>query len=442
MTVSRREFLGISAKALVISPFLNLTALASQEDLLTSLFTGAIAICQHMTNATSAQFTVLTQGKMPYVYRVLDSQGRHLPVEIWDHEIRASSEFGLDKLFVKNLLPQERYRLRVIDKDRGTILDERFFKPLPLTNKRSLRFALVSCMKDTYFFQRKNMWNRLFSHKPEMIFAVGDTVYADSGSDSADGIWRRYCESRSRLYHFRQPYLIPTLATWDDHDFGKNNANKNFRLKEASRRIFDMFWGNKEVQGLRRGYGVSFEFTGFGQRFFFMDDRYFRDDPGVRKALHWGGDQQEHFLERLDESSKPSWIFNGSQFFGHYYRQESLLKDYNANLNDVLKKISKLEAPVVFGTGDVHFSEVLEIEQKLLGYKTYEFTSSAMHSMTFPVGQIMRNDRRVAYSWHHNYLIISSTVTGGSLKTRTESYDRYGRRLFSHRGVVSRDQAT
>lgn len=443
MTISRRNFLSLSAKALAVSSAFNTKASASFAEVLNSLYTGDIAICQHMTNASTSQFTVLTQGKTPYAYQVLDSQGHSVPVQMWDHDFRSSNGCGLDKLFVQNLKPQERYRLRVLDKDRGTILDERTFRALPLTTKKSLRFALVSCMDDSYFYQRTNMWNRLFDHRPEMIFAIGDTVYADSDNDeSAEGLWRRYCETRSLLSHFRQPNLIPTLATWDDHDFGKNNADKSFRLKEVSRRIFDLFWGCREVEGLRRGYGVSSVFTGFGQRFFFMDDRYFRDEPGLSKGLHWGRDQQDHFLERLGENNKPSWIFNGSQFFGYYFKQESLLKDYSANLKDILKKISRVSAPVVFGSGDVHFSEILELEPQVLGYKTFEFTSSSMHSLTLPLGQIMRNDRRVEYSWHHNYLIINATATEKGLKTLTESYGRFGRNLFTHRGQVGKGSGT
>ncbi len=193
-----------------------------------------------------------------------------------------------------------------------------------------------------------------------------------------------------------------------------------------------------EVEGLRRGYGVSSVFTGFGQRFFFMDDRYFRDEPGLSKGMHWGRDQQDSFLERLGENSKPSWILNGSQFFGHYIKQESMLKDYTANFEDILKKISRVSAPVVFGSGDVHFSEILELESKVLGYKTFEFTSSSIHSFALPLGQIMPNRRRVEYSWHHNYLIISSTATEKGLKTSTQSFGRFGRNLFSHRGVINK----
>lgn len=443
MAISRREFMTLSAQGLALSTIFSSKAFGSLADNLNSLFTGAIPICQHMTNAYTTQISVLTVGKMPYAYRVLDSQGRDIPLEIWDHGIRKYNNTGIDKLFIENLIPQMTYRLRVIDKDRGTVLDERIFRSLPLATKKSLRFALVSCMDDNFFYQRRNMWNRLFAHQPELIIITGDSVYADIQSDgSADGLWRRYCETRSLLHHFRQPQLIPTLATWDDHDYGVNNGNKNYHMKEFARKTFDLFWGSKEVSGFRRGHGVSSVLTGFGQRFFLMDDRYFRDEPGLSKGLHWGSDQQDLFFERLGENNKPTWILNGSQFFADYYRQESFLKDHSANFKDILKKLSRASAPVVFGSGDVHFSEILEIEPQILGYKTYEITSSSIHSTAIPLGQILHNHRRVEYSWHHNYLIIDSTVTEKGLETKSESFGRFGRSLFTHEGSISRNESS
>ncbi len=88
MTISRREFLSLSSQTLIVSSFMHSKAFASEAEALGSLFTGNIPICQHMTNSTTSQFTVLTQGNFPYAYKVLDSQGREVPVQIWDHDFR------------------------------------------------------------------------------------------------------------------------------------------------------------------------------------------------------------------------------------------------------------------------------------------------------------------------------------------------------------------
>lgn len=435
METSRRDFF-----ALLGGTFLSASSIAKafDEEIFESYFTGHIPISQHMTNESSAQFSVLTAGARPYVYRVYDPQGRELNVEMWDHEKRKDSPWAVDKLIVQNLVSGTKYRLRVIDKETGVILDERFFKNLALTQKRNLRFALISCACDIYHYQNRNMWDHLFEHEPEMIFLIGDACYADLLSDGTESdLWRRQSETRRTLNHFRKPRLVPTLAVWDDHDYGQNNSDKHFKHKKMSQRCFSLFFGSKDVEGFKNTLGVGSVFSAFGQRFFFMDDRYFRDTPNTG-GLMWGGEQQELFFDMLAQNEKPAWILNGSQFFGNYKKEESFQNNYLKNLIDITRKLSKVSAPVVFGSGDVHFSEVMGIEPRLLGYKTYEFTSSSIHSFNIPVTWLYANPRREASAWQQNFMIIKSSVIEDGMKISSYATGRFGKDLFYHDATVSR----
>ncbi|WP_413558652.1 phosphodiesterase [Bdellovibrio sp. HCB209] len=390
-----------------------------------------------MTNSHSVQLSVLTEKGKAYAYRVSDSQGRPVNCQVWDREFRKSYHQGIEKLSVTGLSPEQTYYLQVIDKNRGTVLDERVFKSLKLSSRSNIRFALVSCASDFFVTHARVMWDHLFAQKPDFIFLVGDAVYADFRCPTTEkDIWRRYCETRSRLKHFRQPRLIPMIATWDDHDYGLNNTCKNFEFKKSSQRAFDVFFGSKDTDGYRKSMGVGSQLSAFGQRFFFLDDRYFRDQAGA--GMMWGQEQQDQLFERICESSKPAWLFNGSQFFGNYIKQESFIKDFGKNFTDVLTRLRKCQAPVVFGSGDVHFSEVIGVEPKYLGYKTYEYTSSAIHSLNFPLKLLYRNPRREAFTWHHNFLIIDSTVQNNGLKIKTKSINARNKIAFSHEAVVKR----
>lgn len=443
MESSRRDFLGLMGGTLLSVSSLAESAEANSlakfdAEIFQSYFTGHIPISQHMTNESTAQFSILTKGAMPFVYRVYDSQGGELEVEMWDHEKRKDSPWAIDKLIVNNLSSGCKYRLRVLDKHRGIVLDERFFKNLLLTKKKTLRFALISCACDIYHYQNRNMWNHLFDHQPEMIFLVGDACYADLGADGSErDLWRRQTETRRTLNHFRQPILIPTLAVWDDHDYGHNNADKHYQNRKMSKRCFQLFFGSKNVEGFENTLGVGFIFSGFGQRFFFMDGRYFRDTANTG-GMMWGSEQQELFLDMLAQNDRPSWIFNGSQFFGNYKMEESFQSNYFKNLIDVTRKISKVAAPVVFGSGDVHFSEVMSIEPRVLGYKTYELTSSCIHSFNLPATWIYGNPRRETGTWKQNFMIVRSTVLDGGLKISSYATGRFGRDLFYHEGTVFR----
>ncbi|MFV8257292.1 alkaline phosphatase D family protein [Bdellovibrio bacteriovorus] len=438
MSTSRREFLGNATKSMLIYTSLPAGLALAGNEYQSDLYTGKVPICQNMTNEISAQFTILTEGKNPYAYRVKDSQGRDLPVRKWDEEHRKHSGYGIDKLIAEKLQADQLYRLQVIDKDRGTVLDERIFKSLPLNRKTNLRFAMISCSCDIYHSQNSNMWDRMFAELPELVFVLGDSVYCDLGSDGTEkDLWRRHCETRMTLAHFRQPRLIPTLATWDDHDYGRNNENRHYAMKHVSRRIFECFFGSTPVAGYRKGHGVGSVLTGFGQRFFLMDDRFFRDEPRTG-GMMWGSDQQEWLLQTLGENEKPAWLMNGSQYFSSYIGNDSFQKEYMRNLSDLTGKLRRLEAPVVFASGDVHFSEVLKIEPQLLGYRTFEFTSSAMHSINYPTAWYMRNPRRLTHTWKHNFMIMKTETIKNGISTDLYCLGRTGKMLISHAGTVQR----
>ena len=55
-------------------------------------------------------------------------------------------------------------------------LSEKTFKTLNL-NQREFSFAVASCMDDKWTHQ--HIWEELMSFQPDMIFLIGDVVYAD-----------------------------------------------------------------------------------------------------------------------------------------------------------------------------------------------------------------------------------------------------------------------
>jgi alkaline phosphatase D len=439
MKTSRRGLLKLSAQSLAgmsLGP-LFLPRISSADPI--GAFTGAVPIVQLMTNHDSAQFSVLTPSPEPYAYRAFDNLGRELPVRKWDLGSRVGSPYLNEKLTIEGLQDNDWYRLEILDIHTGRQIDERLFKNLPLNSDRPARFAMVSCAFDIKVPTADKMWQSLSDNRPDMIFFTGDTSYADyvdfTGGEL--GRWKRYVETRLSLHLYRLRILIPTFAIWDDHDFGLNNGDKTFALSQAMLEIFELFWRPQEVPGYQKTFGVGFEFSGFGQKFCFMDNRSYRD---VRhgNGFHWGSDQQDLLLEGLDQTEVPTWILSGSQFFGCYKNEESFQIDHPKNFVDFLQKLARVKSPVVFGSGDVHFSEIMKLEPQLLGYQSYEFTSSSIHSFTSPHFELFKNARRESFTWKHNYLIIDSARRGMGLSISTESYGVNRDKYFSHQATVSR----
>ncbi len=86
----------------------------------------------------------------------------------------------------------------------------------------------------------------------QLMLWLGDNTYlreADYTSNS--GIYYRYNHTRAI------PDLQQLLATkhnyaiWDDHDFGPNDGNSSYELKNTTLQAFKDYWGNKSYGGSR-----------------------------------------------------------------------------------------------------------------------------------------------------------------------------------------------
>jgi hypothetical protein len=149
--------------------------------------------------------------------------------------------------------------------------------------------------------------------------------------------------------------------------------------------------------------------------------------------------QEDWLMKSLAEAATPTWLLNGSQFFGKYLEKDSFEGRHPYQFKRVLEKLRSIEAPVVFGSGDVHFSEVMRIEKPALGYETFEITSSSMHSLTAPWVNIRKtNPRRIATTWHYNYVVVQARAQAGRLDFRALSLGKNLNVYFDQKASITR----
>jgi len=76
------------------------------------------------------------------------------------------------------------------------------------------------------------------------------------------------------------------LATWDDHDFGQNDAGASFAFKERAERVYETCWGSSAAVRNRPGVQDSIIVGPGGKRvqIILLDTRFFR---GELKSLPW-----------------------------------------------------------------------------------------------------------------------------------------------------------
>ena len=70
------------------------------------------------------------------------------------------------------------------------------------------------------------------------------------------------------------------LATWDDHDFGQNDAGASFAFKERAERVYETYWGSLAAVRSRPGVQDSIIVRPGGKRvqIILLGTRFFRGE--------------------------------------------------------------------------------------------------------------------------------------------------------------------
>ncbi len=109
------------------------------------------------------------------------------------------------------------------------------------------RIAFGSCAKH---WQHQPIWETVIAAKPDLFLFLGDAIYADTDGVTAwavtekqlQGEWNRLADKPE---YQRLRASVPIMATWDNHDYGTHNGGSEFELKEASKKIFLDFFGQR-----------------------------------------------------------------------------------------------------------------------------------------------------------------------------------------------------
>jgi phosphodiesterase/alkaline phosphatase D-like protein len=311
----------------------------------------------------------------------------------------------------------------------GEIVDTRTFSTLPdKTNEISL--AVASCMSDFFLFPHEKMWNSLIKQNPDIMFFLGDNVYA-AVKDPIEPkeIWKRYVETRQKLEIFYADRLIPIFATWDDHDFGWDNGDKTYAYTKESTQIFRDFFPQDSIANiLTPGPGVAQILDLYNQRFIFTDDRTFRDP--VNGNSMWGMEQESWVKQLFLNANGPLWLISGSQVFGKYGSSESMENDFPQHLERLQSTFKSTTVPFFILSGDLHASEVMRLTPDLTGQETLEITSSSMHAYHSPFGDLKDNPRRVAGYDSDNFIILKLNPNQNRPKFSITSFDKENKITF------------
>ncbi|WP_233999902.1 alkaline phosphatase D family protein [Porphyrobacter sp. TH134] len=142
------------------------------------------------------------------------------------------------------------------------------------------RIAFGSCNHQS---APQHMWAQIASANPQLFLMIGDNVYGDNGWNADAGL-----ESLRSAYALQASHpeftgfraRFPMMATWDDHDYGLNDAGGGFPFRRWGETLFETFWGSSDAVRSRPGVYESSITGPEGKRVqvILLDTRYFRSD--------------------------------------------------------------------------------------------------------------------------------------------------------------------
>jgi alkaline phosphatase D len=276
----------------------------------------------------------------------------------------------------------------------------------------TLLFSAVLCAKapsrilfGSCSHQDKDMaiFNSIIKDNPEVFIFLGDNIYGDTQDMAVLG--NKYQKLGAKPGFKKLKEQAELIAIWDDHDFGANDAGKEYPMKEASRALMLDFWQEPE-DSLRRtredGIYTSYLY-GEGQqsiRVILPDLRWNRDPlshvspeeyTSERKPKKMGpykansdtnasmlGEKQWLWLEQeLQKPGRIKVIGSSVQLLADFTGWESWA-NFPADRQRLFKLIKQHKVNgVVLISGDTHWGEVSYYDQDL-DYPLWEVTSSGL----------------------------------------------------------------
>ena len=266
------------------------------------------------------------------------------------------------------------------------------------------------------------IWQTIADANPDLLLLLGDNIYADI----VDGRLRpatpeRIAEAYQQLAALPEfdklRRRVPILATWDDHDYGDNDAGAEWEHKDIAAEMFHDFFGTPRDSPRRRQAGV-YNATTFGPpgkrvQVIMLDTRYFRSElqqaeermPGWRSRPYQPatgpdvtmlGEMQWQWLEeQLREPAEVRIIGSSIQVISdeHPFEKWDNFPNERERLYRLIRQTGA--GGVVIISGDRHLAD-LSLDTDAVGYPLYDITASGLNQATEGWRAMEPNRKRVA----------------------------------------------
>ncbi|MFD2513062.1 alkaline phosphatase D family protein [Pontibacter locisalis] len=278
------------------------------------------------------------------------------------------------------------------------------------------------------------LWAAINQSNPDVWVWLGDNIYGDS--DTMAVLQRKYNMVLQEPGYQQLQANAKVIGVWDDHDYGKNDAGKEYEMKEESAQLFWDFIGEPANSPRRQQEGVYSSHT-FGPdekqvKVILLDSRYHRDSLArinkvyqVNRTGDILGEEQWEWLEKELKNSKAeiNIIGNGIQILP----QEQVFEKWD-NFPAARKRLLNLIASsgakgVILLSGDRHIAEISKTTVSGMSYPLYEVTSSGLTHVysgsnvepnKYRVGVLIKqvNFGVLNFDWSNNTVKVDMLIKG------------------------------
>lgn len=242
------------------------------------------------------------------------------------------------------------------------------------------RIALGSCYVPQ--FKMADVWRAIAGHDPQLFLYMGDNVYQSEEN------------GRPELHELRAAYAAlavdrpfatlraktHVMVTWDDHDYGMNNAGAEFPARLESEALFKRVWAVSETDPRAHRAGVYYRESagpeGRRTQVIVLDTRYFRSSQTML------GEEQWRWLEQtLSEAADFRLLVSSIPVLMEAEEGESW-RHWPKERERLFELIAQTEARnLLIVSGDSHFGTYYR-NDVAVSWSLHELTAS---SLNFPM---------------------------------------------------------
>ncbi|KAK8466981.1 hypothetical protein PHAVU_008G212600 [Phaseolus vulgaris] len=245
------------------------------------------------------------------------------------------------------------------------------------------RIAFGSCSNQN---APQPIWDAVVDFRPQIFIWLGDNIYGDFkrpfkifGRERTVGPWKnvprfvpsseqemkaRYEKAKSSPGYVRLHQNAKVIGTWDDHDYGLNDAGKEFQGKITNQKLLLDFLDEPQDSPRRKQAGVYASYTygpvGRDIKWLWLE----KELKGPATALTIIGSSIQ-VISNLSATIHPLFAMES---WGRFPKER----------DRIFKLIADSKrAGVFFISGDVHFGEITRYDCAV-GYPLYDVTSSGV----------------------------------------------------------------